>query len=64
VSALGSQIDEVSVVYGYATADPSGDVWKKYKPDGPTIRNDLTEFEPYMGYWIQVEESLTWNPAD
>ena len=63
-SGIASIASSVDFVYSYATTDPQGDVWKLFRPSNPAIRNDLETLSPYSGYWIVVDQNLTWTPTD
>ena len=54
-AALGGVSSKVELVWSYDASDPS-DPWKRYVPRVPPWTNDLYEFAPGRGYWIQVSE--------
>ncbi|NLG52295.1 MAG: DNRLRE domain-containing protein [Chloroflexi bacterium] len=54
-AALAGISDKVEQVWSYDASD-AGDPWKRYEAAGPTWTNDLHEFAPGRGYWIQVKE--------
>ena len=43
------------------TYDPTSESWQRYRPGVASYVNTLTEMEPGIGYWINVDANCTWT---
>jgi len=55
----GQGVANFTRIYTYLAADLE-DPWKLFDPAGAVYANDLLEFSPTQGYWIQVPAEVDW----